>query len=94
LDWNGPAATIQPPGLMEIKAEEKRAAICSTQDLLQDASFNVEGSIQRKAARAVRQKLAATRMSYCVVFRFSIRVGGAVVLARRRASVARGLIHG
>jgi HK97 family phage major capsid protein len=54
----GPAATIQPPGMLEIKAESLRAVVCATTDLLQDASFNIEAWVQRKAARAVRQKLA------------------------------------
>jgi HK97 family phage major capsid protein len=54
----GPPATIQPPGLLEVKAESLRAVVCSTTDLLQDASFNVEQWLLRKAARMMRQKLA------------------------------------
>jgi hypothetical protein len=63
FDCAGPVAFIQPPGLLEIKAETLRATICSTTDLLQDASFNIEGWTQRKAARAMRQKLAMAFIS-------------------------------
>jgi HK97 family phage major capsid protein len=54
----GPPATIAPPGMLEIKAESLRVVVCSTTDLLQDASFNVEQWLMRKAARMMRQKLA------------------------------------
>jgi HK97 family phage major capsid protein len=43
---------------LEIRAETLRARICSTTDLSEDASFNVENWLQRNAARAIRQKLA------------------------------------
>jgi HK97 family phage major capsid protein len=59
LDCGGSAATIPPPSMMEIRADEIRATICSTNDLLTDASFNVESWVQRKVARAVRQQIAA-----------------------------------
>jgi len=42
LECFGPNATIQSPGMIEIKTEELRAVVCATPDLLQDASFNVE----------------------------------------------------
>jgi predicted phage gp36 major capsid-like protein len=63
LDCSGPAAMLRPLGLLEVKADEIRGVICSTQDLLQDASFNVEGWVQRKAARAVRQRSLPPRSS-------------------------------
>jgi HK97 family phage major capsid protein len=43
---------------MEIKAEELRGVVCATPDLLQDASFSIEGWVQRKAARAFRIKIS------------------------------------
>jgi HK97 family phage major capsid protein len=59
---DGPSATIQAPGMLEIKAEELRAVVCATSDLLQDASFNVEGWVIRKAQRAFQQKISAAIM--------------------------------
>jgi HK97 family phage major capsid protein len=54
----GPIATIPPPGMIEIKPESLRAVVCTTRDLVEDASFNLEGWIRAKAERAFRQKLA------------------------------------
>jgi hypothetical protein len=62
FDCFGPHATIQPSGMLEIKAEELRAVVCATPDLLQDASFNIEQWVMRKAARAFRIKLSQAVM--------------------------------
>ena len=58
----GPQATIQPPGMLEIKAEELRCVVCATPDLLQDAGFSVEQWVIRKAQRAFRIKLSQAVM--------------------------------
>jgi HK97 family phage major capsid protein len=58
VDCGGPPATIPAPGMIEIKPESLRAPICTPRDLLEDASFNVEGWIREKAERWYRQQLA------------------------------------
>jgi len=58
-DCMGPTATINAPGMIEIKPESLRSRVCSTSDLVQDASFNIEQWIMRKAERAMRLKIAA-----------------------------------
>jgi len=56
---DGPAATIPPPGMLEVKPEPLRARVCATSDLIADSSFNIEQWILRKTERAMRLKIAA-----------------------------------
>jgi HK97 family phage major capsid protein len=53
-----PAAPDPRSAMMPYKAESLRAVVCATTDLLQDASFNVDQWLMRKASRMMRQKLA------------------------------------
>jgi len=43
FDCDGLGVSIAPSGQLEIKAEGRRARICATPDIIQDASYNVDG---------------------------------------------------
>jgi HK97 family phage major capsid protein len=60
---DGPGASLAPIGQLEIKAESLRARICATPDILQDASYNLEGWLIQKASRAFRHQIAQAVMT-------------------------------
>jgi len=55
---NGPVVSIPAAGHAGDQAEPLCAIVCSTTDLLQAASLDIEPWMMRKAARAAQQKLA------------------------------------
>jgi len=67
LDCFGPSATIAPPGTIEIKAEELRAVVCATPDLLQDARMPMLSISRAFCDRPVQQRCGRSRQITSVV---------------------------